>query len=113
MIRLRNILPLLLAVILLGGCRSARTVKKERVTPETDLLIAELVKEPPVSELTASLSMSLNGTRVSGQLPDGVTISYSFAKRSLGFENIVENYGAVTDFQTAEPPVLARHIPVT
>ena len=39
--------------------------------------------------------------RVSGQLPDGVTISYSFAKRSLGFENIVENYGAVTDFQTA------------
>ena len=68
MIRLRNILPLLLAIILLGGCRSARTVKKERVTPETDLLIAELVKEPPVSELTASLSMSLNGTRVSGQL---------------------------------------------
>ena len=39
--------------------------------------------------------------RVSGTIPDGVTISYSFAKRSLGFENIVENYGAVTDFQTA------------
>lgn len=68
MIRLRHILPLLLAVILLGGCRSTRNVRKEKEVQKTDLLIAELVKEPPVSELTASLSMSLNGTRVSGQL---------------------------------------------
>lgn len=66
---LRYILPLLLAALLLGGCRSSQLKKqKEQQEQESARLIRTLLEDPPVQELTASLSFNLNGTKVSGQL---------------------------------------------
>jgi hypothetical protein len=66
----RYILPLLAAVLLLGGCRSTSSVRKqkEKQEQESARLIKTLLEAPPVQELTASLSLNLDGTKVSGQL---------------------------------------------
>lgn len=67
MSRLRYILPLLLAAVLIVGCRSSRSVKKEE-GPDTAGLIRSLLDEPPVNEFTSTLSMNINGTKLNGQL---------------------------------------------
>ena len=65
----RYILPVLLAALLMGGCRSASVKKhKEQQEQESARLIHTLLEAPPVQELTASLSLNLDGTKVSGQL---------------------------------------------
>ena len=66
----RYILPVLLAALLLGGCRSSSALKKQKEKQEQEdaRLIHSLLEAPPVQELTASLSLNLNGTKVSGQL---------------------------------------------
>lgn len=67
---LRLILPLLTAALLLNGCRSAMVLKsqKEQQKQESSRLIHSLLEYPEQQELTASLSISLNGSKVNGQL---------------------------------------------
>ena len=67
---LRYILPVLIAALLLGGCRSQSALKKQKAKEEQESarLIHNLLEAPPVQELTASLSLNLSGTKVSGQL---------------------------------------------
>ena len=67
---IRYILPVLLAALLLGGCRSQSALRKqkEKQEQESARLIHSLLDAPPVNELTASLSLNLSGTKVSGQL---------------------------------------------
>ena len=67
--RLCYILPVLLAVFLLAGCRSQSALKKQKQQEqESARLIHALLEEPPVQELQSSLSLNLDGTKVSGQL---------------------------------------------
>lgn len=66
---LRIILPILAVALFLGGCGSSSSARKEKAQRvENERLINTLIERPPVSELTASLSLNLNGTKVSGQL---------------------------------------------
>jgi len=67
---LRYILPVLIAALFLGGCRSQSALKKQKAKEEQESarMIHTLLEAPPVHELTASLSLNLSGTRVSGQL---------------------------------------------
>ena len=66
---IRYILPVLIAVLLLGGCRSSSSLRKQKERQEESVrLVHALMETPPVHELTASLSLNLNGTKVSGQL---------------------------------------------
>ncbi len=66
---LRIILPILTVILLLGSCRSSSTARKEKAQQvENTRLVNALIEKPPVTELTASLSINLNGTRISGQL---------------------------------------------
>lgn len=66
---LRYILPVLLTAFLIAGCRSVSLSKKQdRKEQESSRVIHSLLESPSVSELTASLSLNLNGTKVSGQL---------------------------------------------
>lgn len=63
------ILPILIAALLLDGCRSSKVTRKEKAQQEQSIkLMQELISTPPVTELTASLSLNINGTKVSGQL---------------------------------------------
>ena len=63
------ILPILIAALLLDGCRSSKVTRKEKAQQEQSVkLMQELISAPPVTELTASLSFNINGTKVSGQL---------------------------------------------
>ena len=66
----RYILPLLFTALLLGGCRSASSLKKqkEQQVQENTHVIHALIDAPPVQELTASLSLNLEGNKVNGQL---------------------------------------------
>jgi hypothetical protein len=66
----RYILPVVFVSLLLGGCRSSSALKKQREQQEQESarLVHTLLEAPPVHELTASLSLNLNGTKVSGQL---------------------------------------------
>lgn len=67
--QIRYILPLILTVLLMGGCRSSALKKqKEQQEQESTRLVHALLEDPPIQELTASLSLNLNGTKVSGQL---------------------------------------------
>lgn len=68
--RLRYILPVLLAALFLGGCRSSSVLKRQKghVEQESSRLIHNLITPPSVSELTASLSLNINGNKVNGQL---------------------------------------------
>ena len=68
--QLRYILPVLIAALFLGGCRSANALKRQKgdEEKESSRLIHTLIAPPPVSELTASLSLNINGNKVSGQL---------------------------------------------
>ena len=67
---LRYILPVLIAALFLGGCRSQSALKKQKAKEEQESarMIHALLEAPPVNELTASLSLNLSGTKVSGQL---------------------------------------------
>lgn len=67
---IRYIIPVLIAALLLGGCRSQSALRKQKQKQEQEdaRLIHSLLEAPPVEELTASLSLSLSGTKVSGQL---------------------------------------------
>ena len=67
---LRYILPFLIAALFLGGCRSQSALKKQKAKEEQESarMIHALLEAPPVNELTASLSLNLSGTKVSGQL---------------------------------------------
>jgi len=66
---LRFILPLLTTVILFSNCRSISSVRKEKIhEEENNRLVNTLMEAPVVSELTASLSINLQGTKVNGQL---------------------------------------------
>lgn len=67
---IRYILPLVLAALMLAGCRSSSALKKkqEQQEQESARLVHVLLEKPPVQELTSSLSLNLNGTRVSGEL---------------------------------------------
>lgn len=67
---IRYILPVVLAVLLLAGCRSSSALRKKQVQQEQESarLVRTLLEDPPVQELTASLSLNLDGTKVSGQL---------------------------------------------
>lgn len=66
----RIILPIVLAAFILGGCRSSSSVRKHRdqQSQEKTRLVSTLLEAPPVDELTASLSLNVSGTKVSGQL---------------------------------------------
>ena len=66
----RYILPVLIAALLLGGCRSQSALRKQKAKEEQESarMIQSLLEAPPVQELTASLSLNLSGTKVSGQL---------------------------------------------
>lgn len=68
--RLGYILLFVLAVLFLGGCRSTSALKKQKAQEEQESsrLVRALMSDPTVSELTASLSIDINGTKVSGQL---------------------------------------------
>ena len=66
---LKYISVLLAAVLLLGSCRSSSGLKKQKEQQEQNVkLMHELMAAPPVTEMTASLSLNINGTKVSGQL---------------------------------------------
>jgi len=66
---IRFILPVIMTVLLLGGCRSSSALKKQQQQEqESARLIHTLLENPPVQELSSSLSLNLNGTKVSGQL---------------------------------------------
>lgn len=66
---LNIISALFLALLLLGSCRSQSALKKQKEQMEQGVkLMQELISAPPVTELTASLSLNINGTKVSGQL---------------------------------------------
>ena len=67
---IRYIIPVLIAALLLGGCRSQSALRKQKAKEEQESarLIHTLLEAPPVQELTASLSLNLSGTKVSGQL---------------------------------------------
>jgi len=66
---LRYIIPVILTALLLSGCRSSSAVKKQKEQQEESArLVQTLIENPPVHELTASLSLNLSGTKVSGQL---------------------------------------------
>ncbi|MBO4723807.1 MAG: DUF4292 domain-containing protein [Bacteroidaceae bacterium] len=60
----------MLATLLLAGCRSSSALKKKQQQQEQESarLVHALLEAPPVEELTASLSLNLDGTKVSGQL---------------------------------------------
>lgn len=62
--------PLLIAGMLLSGCGSSSSVKKNRGTGQSEdsRLIHSLLAAPEAEELTASLSVNVQGNRVSGQL---------------------------------------------
>ena len=65
----RYILPVILGALLLGGCRSQSALKKQKEQEQEGArLVHTLLEAPPVHELTASLSLNLRGTKVSGQL---------------------------------------------
>ena len=64
---LRYILPVILFVFILGGCRSTHSVRKEGQI-DTKQLVNILLADPSTQECTASLSMTINGTKVSGQI---------------------------------------------
>lgn len=67
--KLGYILPIIMAVLLLGGCRSSALKKQKGQEEKEDVkLVHTLLEAPPVNELTASLSLNLEGTKVSGQL---------------------------------------------
>lgn len=67
--KLLYILPFILSVLLLVGCRSQSALKKQKQQEqESARLINVLLEAPPVQELQASLSLNLDGTKVSGQL---------------------------------------------
>ena len=68
--RLGFILPLVLAALLMGSCRSQSALKKQKVQQEREdvRLVHALLEEPPVQELTSSLSLNVSGTKVNGQL---------------------------------------------
>lgn len=62
--------PLLLAGLLLSGCGSSSSLKKNRETGQSEdsRLIHSLLADPEADELTASLSVNVQGNRISGQL---------------------------------------------
>lgn len=64
------IFPLLVLLLFLSGCGSMSSLnKKDRsVAVDTRKLITGLLSAPPVTELTASYSSSVNGARISGQI---------------------------------------------
>ncbi len=66
---IRYILTVLTAALLLSGCRSSSTARRQKIEQEdNELLVQTLLEAPKVSEMTASLSLNLQGTKVSGQL---------------------------------------------
>ncbi len=67
---LRNILPVVLAALLLGGCRSTSSLRKQKDKEEQEnvMLVRSLLEPPPVQELTAAVSINVSGNRVNGQL---------------------------------------------
>ena len=66
----KYILPALVAVLFLGGCRSSSELKKQKdkEEQESSRLIHELMAAPVAEEFTASLSININGTKVNGEL---------------------------------------------
>ena len=67
---IRYIFPVILAALFLVGCRSSSNLKKQKEQQEQESarLVHALLESPPVNELTASLSLNLRGTKVSGQI---------------------------------------------
>lgn len=65
----KTIFPLILLMLVLSGCGSVSSVKKKgRAGNESGRLIPVLLAPPPVTELTASYSTTVQGTRISGQI---------------------------------------------
>lgn len=66
----RYIFPLMLALLFLNGCGSRALLNKKERSAEGDTrkLITGLLSAPPVTELTASYSSTVNGARISGQI---------------------------------------------
>ncbi len=62
--------PLLFAGLLLSGCRSSSSIRKNKEAGqlEDSRLIHSLLAAPEAEELTASLSVNVQGTRITGQL---------------------------------------------
>lgn len=66
---IRYILTVMASALLMCGCRSSSVARRQKAQQEENVrLVHELMATPPVSELTASLSLNLEGTKVSGQL---------------------------------------------
>lgn len=68
--KVRNLIfPLVLLMLFLSGCGSVSSLKKKgQDDTGTNHLISNLLAPPPVTELTASYSTTVQGTRVSGQI---------------------------------------------
>ena len=70
--QLRYILPFLICLLLLAGCRSTSSLRrkhKDKIEKqESEQLVHSLLTYPDVTELSASLSLGLNGNKVNGQL---------------------------------------------
>ena len=64
------LVPLLLTGLMLSGCRSSSSLKKHMESGQTEdtRLIHSLLAVPDADELTASLSLSVQGNRITGQL---------------------------------------------
>ena len=57
-------------MLFLSGCGSMSSLKKKKGESATDAanLVSNLLAAPPVTDLTASYSSNVNGTRISGQI---------------------------------------------
>jgi len=63
------IFPLVLLMFILSGCGSVSSLKKKGHDDSgANHLISSLLAPPPVTELTASYSTTVEGTRISGQI---------------------------------------------
>ena len=88
---LRFILPVIISALFFAGCGTTAGLKKEKDQQrhEGEVLIHSLMEKPPVDELTASLSLNLKGTKVSGQLRMRYGRSIQISANMLGLVEIV------------------------
>ena len=82
--------PLLFAGLLLSGCRSSSSIRKNKEAGqlEDSRLIHSLLAAPEAEELTASLSVNVQGTRITGQLRMRLDKSIQISASVLGLMEV-------------------------